>query len=1312
MDFYEIEEKSIKNGAVEIYPDFKVCRSKDIMVRGKSFYAIWDEESQQWSTDEYEVARIIDKELHEYYKENKDKYFTRPSIKLMSNYSSKSWVEFKNYISRVSDNYHELDTKIIFSNTETKKEDYISKRLSYPLVDGKCEAFEEIISTLYSPSERAKIEWSIGAIISGDSKYIQKFIVFYGDPGTGKSTILEIIQKLFEDYYTIFEAKSLTTSSNIFATEAFKSNPLIAIQHDGDLSKIEDNSKLNSIVSHEEIMINEKYKSSYPMRVNCFLYMATNKPVKITDAKAGLIRRLIDVRPTGNKIDHDRYNELMELVNFELGSIASHCLKVYKRMGKNYYDKYRPVDMMYKTDPFFNFVEDCVPLFVKDGAFGDGITLRDAYRIYKEYCDDTNMEYKMQMYKFREELKNYFRSFDDRYILDDGTRVRSFYRNFIVEKFTRESEPQKPKEESIFQTGWIKLENHASIFDKVYSNSKAQLATKDGIPLNKWDKCKTVLSDIDTTELHYVKPDENHIVIDFDIKDEQGNKSLEKNLEAANQFPKTYAEVSKSGAGIHLHYIYDGDVETLSRIYDDNIEIKVFKGGSSLRRKLTLCTAIPIATISSGLPLKPASKGAKMIDIKERFKNDKEICMFIKRILAKEFHANTKPSIDFINKVLNDLYESGKVYDVTCMRPSVLAFAASSSNQSATCIKIVNNMKFKSEEAEPVIDPTDDEKPLVFYDIEIFPNLFLLNYKFYKQDKVYRLINPKPGVLSELVANNRLVGYNCRRYDNHIVYAAMMGFTNEQLYQLSQRIIGGSSNCFFGEAYNLSYADIYDFAAVKQSLKKWEIELGIHHLELGLPWDQPVPEDQWQKVAEYCDNDVISTEAVWDHLQQDFIARKVLSELSGLTVNDTTRAHTTKIIFGNDKKPKLEYTDLSETFPGYEFKDGHNMYRGVDVSFGGYVYAEPGMYVDVALLDVESLHPHSIKAMNCFGEYTERFVDILDARLDIKHGDFESAKKRLNGVLAPYLTSQEQAKALAYALKIIINSVYGYTSATFDNPFKDPRNKNNIVALRGALFMKTLQDEVESRGFTVAHIKTDSIKIPNATPEIIDFCMNFAKKYGYKFEHEATYERMCLVNNTVYIAKYSKDPVNGKHAGEWTATGTQFQVPYVFKTLFSKEPIIFDDLCETKSVKTSIYLDLNEGLPRVELYEDIQSLRAKLLKNPDSKITKKEAGILEAYSAMSDEELKARIAEGHNYIFIGRIGRFCPVLPDTGGGLLVRVQDDKYQSVVGSVGYRWKESEVLNGDMSSIDKSYYKKLVDEAIDSISEYGDAEWFINN
>ena len=86
-------------------------------------------------------------------------------------------------------------------------------------------------------------------------------------------------------------------------------------------------------------------------------------------------------------------------------------------------------------------------------------------------------------------------------------------------------------------------------------------------------------------------------------------------------------------------------------------------------------------------------------------------------------------------------------------------------------------------------------------------------------------------------------------------------------------------------------------------------------------------------------------------------------------------------------------------------------------------------------------------------------------------------------------------------------------------------------------------------------IKTDSIKIPNATPEIIQFIMDYGKEYGYTFEHEATYEKMCLVNDAVYIAKYAD-------TGEWTATGAQFAVPYVFKTLFSHEKIDFDDICE------------------------------------------------------------------------------------------------------------------------------------------------------
>jgi hypothetical protein len=351
------------------------------------------------------------------------------------------------------------------------------------------------------------------------------------------------------------------------------------------------------------------------------------------------------------------------------------------------------------------------------------------------------------------------------------------------------------------------------------------------------------------------------------------------------------------------------------------------------------------------------------------------------------------------------------------------------------------------------------------------------------------------------------------------------------------------------------------------------------------------------------------------------------------------------------------------------------------------------MYGNVALLDIASMHPSSIVAENLFGdEYTQRFKEILDARIAIKHKDFDKARKMLGGALAKYLTDENTADDLAYALKIAINSVYGLTSANFENPFRDNRNKDNIVAKRGALFMINLKHEVQKRGFIVAHIKTDSIKIPDATPEIIQFIMDYGKMYGYTFEHEVTYDRMCLVNNAVYIAKYK----DGKHAGEWSATGTQFQVPYVFKKLFSKEEITFEDMCETKSVTSALYLDMNENLPDVTELEKERDRLAK--KNPP----------------MAAEGLDEKISEGHNYRFIGKVGRFCPIKPGCGGGLLMREKNGKYYAATGTKGYRWLESEMVTelGKEDDIDRSYYDKMVDEAIKSISEYGDFEWFVSD
>ena len=1332
LDFLKIATRYPKRDVVEIYPKFIVKTSSDLMIRGGEFYAVWIEERGLWSTNEQDAVNLIDRELDKFYEENKNKFDGVVKVLYMWDSDTGMIDKWNRYCKQqLWNNYTMLDEKLIFSNMEPCKTDYASKRLSYPLEAGDISAYDTLISTLYSEEERHKIEWAIGAIISGDAKTIQKFMVLYGAAGTGKSTILNIIQKLFEGYYAVFDAKSLGSSSSQFALEAFRENPLVAIQHDGDLSKIEDNTRLNSLVSHEKMLVNEKYTKGYTNNFKCFLFMGTNKPVKITDAKSGLIRRLIDVSPSGNKLDPKEYKRITRQINFELGHIADHCLNVYMA-DPGYYDDYIPISMMGASNDFYNFVMDSYHVFKKE----DGTTLKAAWEMYKTYCDEAKVPYPLSLRNFKEELKNYFWEFNDRFNFEDGSRVRSYYSDFRTDQFEAATPRGKPVEPKPEPKG-LSFEASESIFDKERANCPAQYATSKETPSMKWDDVTATLSELDTTKLHYVLVPENHIVIDFDIKDENGVKSLEKNIEEASKWPPTYAELSKSGKGVHLHYIYTGDPSRLSRVYDDHIEVKVFNGKSSLRRKLTKCNDLPIATISSGLPMKGEDKLVNF----EAIRSEKGLRTLIKRNLNKEIHPATKPSIDFIFQILEDAYNSDLKYDVSDMRNAVLGFGASSTNQAEYCIKRVNSMKFKSDEPSEAINNDGDE--LVFYDVEVFPNLFLVNWKFAGEGRpVVRMINPTPSEIEELL-HFRLVGFNCRRYDNHILYARLMGYTNEQLHNLSQKIVNAKKNsggdCLFGEAYNLSYTDVFDFSSDKKSLKKWEIELGIHHQELGLPWDQPVPQELWTKVAEYCDNDVIATEAVFNHLKADWIARQILADVAGMPVNSTTNSLTGKIIFGTNRKPQdqFNYRDMGELpedackfqftddlvffnnfgdeytvfdedgrpiFPGYVFDHGKSTYRGEEVGEGGYVYAEPGIHHNVALLDIASMHPASIIAEQLFGPtYTQRFQEIRDARIAIKHKDFDKARQMLNGALAKYLDDESTAKDLAQALKIAINSVYGLTSAKFDNPFRDPRNKDNIVAKRGALFMINLKHEVQKRGFTVAHIKTDSIKIPDATPEIIQFVSDYGKQYGYTFEHEATYEKMCLVNNAVYVAKCD---------GEWTATGTQFQVPYVFKTLFSKESIQLEDMCETFAVQTALYLDMNENLPDVSEWERIQSIRAK----SSDQWTKIEDRLYDQYRDISDEALNEKIARGHDYQFIGKVGQFCPVIDGSGGGVLLREGKDKdgnikYDSASGAKGYRWLESEAVRllGKEKDINRAYYNKLVDEAVTTISEYGDFETF---
>ena len=587
------------------------------------------------------------------------------------------------------------------------------------------------------------------------------------------------------------------------------------------------------------------------------------------------------------------------------------------------------------------------------------------------------------------------------------------------------------------------------------------------------------------------------------------------------------------------------------------------------------------------------------------------------------------------------------------MKRDLITFAAQSTNQSQAALKIVNAINYSTIkedyfDEEIIQKKVYPDEELYFFDLEVYPNLLLVTWKKYGEHGVHTEYNPSAEWATWFV-KHPIVAFNNLRYDNHILYGAMVGETNGELFNRSQGLINNVRDATNWRAYDLSYLDIYEMASKKQSLKKWEIELGLKHDEFEGEWDKPLPEAEWPRAAEYCGNDTMAAEEVFKARRADYEARIIISELSGLSVNSKTQKQAAAFLFGKDNRhPQDEfvYSDLSKEFPGYKFEAGKSSYMGEDPSEGGYVYANPGVYENVGEFDIASMHPTSLIMLDYFGPYTKRFADLKQARIYIKHGELDKAGEMFDGALKPYLKDEENASALAYALKIVINIVYGMTSAKFDNEFKEPHNVDNIVAKRGALFMINLKHIVQDAGYNVVHIKTDSIKVSNADEKIKKIIFDYGKQYGYTFELEHAFDIMALVNKAVLIGHVEDSKEWGKEANKWNAIGAQFANPYVYKMLFSKEEVKPEDFAVTKQVNGSIFL---------------------------------------------------------GNTFIGKVGQF--YASKSGQEMFRRGLDKdgeyKFTSVTGTKDFKWRLFTEYSG-IEDIDMSYYDGLVDDAVGNITD----------
>ena len=1174
------------------------------------------------------------------------------------------------------------NNRILFQNDEYLPEYYATSKLEYvPTEGGEASAYNMFIENQLEFDSIPKFEWIMGSLFSNCIKDNEFMVVAKGEKKTGKTTLLNFVKECLGDlkeksestYSMPVDLKEITSGGSSHATEVFLKHKLFMYTDDIDLRRMKNIDQLNMLCTKSTMSVNPKGRPHTEIQFDGLLWVNTNYETGF-DPSDGIGRRILEIKFKANRLEPQLFKKVRSDMSKEIPIVVNKWIKTYKEMGVDAFSNMKvSEETMRYGSPIYRYMTDCsrIERYSKINDYtpdqqDNWINGTTAYTDYKQWCEDEGSTPVPGLF-FYEEMKSYFSEYHGRGIrMPSGQQWNHAYGgtfnpdiNFNSRVTVLDMTLEDYNEYRMNNLpDWLKLNHFGySPLEKMWADCPAQYGTADH-PTIPWcceDKLRT-LSDLDTSRVHWVNPTdgywEHHIIIDLDIK-KDGNKCRELNLKRAATFPPTYAEFSKSGAGVHLHYLYDGDVLELAPIIEEDVEIKVYSGKQSLRRKNAGHNAHEIATIPVGyLPKKSAEEIARAkarqadLDIKD----EGHLRNLIKKAISGDTNmVSHNQNTRWICTLLETAWNTPDLeFNMEPYKDDIYAYAAESSHHAGQLKILLDGCHFMSQNYKtlslatvphPVMDINDDtapiemvkndssvdvgnkapskKKPPIFFDLEVYRNTNLLVYcvmlpendpeEYMRNMQV--VWDPDPDLCRKLLRSKRLIGYNNRAYDNHIMYAKSIGMSPEEVYDVSQGIITNQPKAQWPHAWNSCDLDLYNLskkAGKAQSLKKWELELDIPHEEMEWDWNEPLPDELREIVEHYCINDVFATTQVYYALTDYVNTQYILADITGLDSARATNKMTEALIFGNDPNPQLVYTDLSEEFPGYHFevcksKEEHkaylaklsdegvdmsqlttwdkdddetgykivSTYMGVGVGEGGYVWSNPGYYENVVTFDVASMHPHSILALNMFGDYTKNFKDLLDARLDIKHKDFESAKKRFGGALAPYLENSDP-DILAKALKVVINSVYGLTSARKQKTrFLDERNIDNICAKRGSLFMVGLLKECQARGIEVAHVKTDSIKLVNPSEEAKEFVLNYGKQYGYTFEVEDVFDRICLIDRAQYIAFGE---------GHWHAKGAQFLNPVVFKGLFTGEELTLDDRAIIKeSKKGPIYMVDSSG---------------------------------------------------------------------------------------------------------------------------------------
>lgn len=400
---------------------------------------------------------------------------------------------------------------------------------------------------------------------------------------------------------------------------------------------------------------------------------------------------------------------------------------------------------------------------------------------------------------------------------------------------------------------------------------------------------------------------------------------------------------------------------------------------------------------------------------------------------------------------------------------------------------------------------------LLFFDIEVFSHDAFVVFKDINKNRLAVFHNDFVG-LEDFIKGKTLVGYNNFFYDDHILHAMLNLRTPKQIKQLNDRIISGERLKI--QNYKFDSIDCFQQIDVSMpSLKKIEGNMGKMILESNVPFDidRPLTDEEFKDVLRYCEYDVDMTIEVFKlRVESYFKPKQSLLEMLG---DDRGKRWNTTTLSANVllDKPLPKWSNIRvpeemlELVPAEVVELWLTKDRGsvtiedfdceIEFGFGGLhgVHKHIRRAENVKLLDVASMYPHIILNINGLGHATEKYKELLEERVRIKHKD----------------------KVRSDALKLILNSVYGNLKNKY-SMLNNPKCALS-VCVYGQIALYELCKRL-SATCTIININTDGVAFIPHTDNYKDIWSEWEKDFKLTLE-EDNYDLFIQKDVNNYIAK-------------------------------------------------------------------------------------------------------------------------------------------------------------------------------------------------